>query len=182
MIKYDLHSHTKYSDGSLSAQALIALAIERGITHLAITDHDTVQAHLQLTENNNSYATEKINIIKGIELSSQWNNMGVHIVGLNIDIHSTAITAAVKHQTQLRIERVKTIAKKLLQRGFPDITQGAMILAGDGQVGRPHIAQHMVDEGLVSSVGQAFNKYLGAGKVGDIFSVWPDLECVVEWI
>ena len=182
MIKYDLHSHTKYSDGSLSAQALIALAIERGITHLAITDHDTVQAHLQLTENNNSYATEKINIIKGIELSSQWNNMGVHIVGLNIDIHSTAITAAVKHQTQLRIERVKTIAKKLLQRGFPDITQGAMILAGDGQVGRPHIAQHMVDEGLVSSVGQAFNKYLGVGKVGDISSVWPDLECVVEWI
>ena len=182
MIKYDLHSHTKYSDGSLSAQALIALAIERGITHLAITDHDTVQAHLQLTENNNSYATEKINIIKGIELSSQWNNMGVHIVGLNIDIHSAAITAAVEHQTQLRIERVKTIAKKLLQRGFPDITQGAMILAGDGQVGRPHIAQHMVDEGLVSSVGQAFNKYLGAGKVGDISSVWPDLECVVEWI
>ena len=182
MIKYDLHSHTKYSDGSLSAQVLIALAIERGITHLAITDHDTVQAHLQLTENNNSYATEKINIIKGIELSSQWNNMGVHIVGLNIDIHSTAITTAVKHQTQLRIERVKTIAKKLLQRGFPDITQGAMILAGDGQVGRPHIAQHMVDEGLVSSVGQAFNKYLGAGKVGDISSVWPDLECVVEWI
>ena len=182
MIKYDLHSHTKYSDGSLSAQALIELAIERGITHLAITDHDTVQAHLQLTENNNIYATEKIKIIKGIELSSQWNNMGVHIVGLNIDIHSTAITAAVKHQTQLRIERVKTIAKKLLQRGFPDITQGAIILAGDGQVGRPHIAQHMVDEGLVSSVGQAFNKYLGAGKVGDISSVWPDLECVVEWI
>ena len=182
MIKYDLHSHTKYSDGSLSAQALIELAIERGITHLAITDHDTVQAHLQLTENNNIYATDKIKIIKGIELSSQWNNMGVHIVGLNIDIHSTAITAAVKHQTQLRIERVKTIAKKLLQRGFPDITQGAMILAGDGQVGRPHIAQHMVDEGLVSSVGQAFNKYLGAGKVGDISSVWPDLECVVEWI
>ena len=182
MIKYDLHSHTKYSDGSLSAQALIELAIERGITHLAITDHDTVQAHLQLTKNNNIYATDKINIIKGIELSSQWNNMGVHIVGLNIDIHSTAITTAVKHQTQLRIERVKTIAKKLLQRGFPDITQGAMILAGDGQVGRPHIAQHMVDEGLVSSVGQAFNKYLGAGKVGDISSVWPDLECVVEWI
>ena len=182
MIKYDLHSHTQYSDGSLSVHALIALAIERGISHLAITDHDTFEAHLQLTKTNNSYVTEKINIIKGIELSSQWNNMGVHIVGLNIDIHSTAITTAVKHQTQLRIERVKTIAKKLLQRGFPDITQGAMILAGDGQVGRPHIAQHMVDEGLVSSVGQAFNKYLGAGKVGDISSVWPDLECVVEWI
>jgi len=182
MIKYDLHSHTQYSDGSLSVHALIALAIERGISHLAITDHDTVEAHLQLTKTNNSYVTEKINIIKGIELSSQWNNMGVHIVGLNIDIHSTAITTAVKHQTQLRKERVKTIAKKLLQRGFPDITQGAMILAGDGQVGRPHIAQHMVDEGLVSSVGQAFNKYLGAGKVGDISSVWPDLECVVEWI
>ena len=182
MNKYDLHSHTKYSDGSLSAKALIELAIDRGVTHLAITDHDTVQAHLQLAEDNNIYATEDITIIKGIELSSQWNNMGVHIVGLNIDINSIAIKTAVVHQTQLRIQRLSTIAKKLAQRGFPDISQGAMKLAGDGQVGRPHIAQHMLDEGLVTSVGQAFNKYLGAGKVGDISNVWPDLEQVIEWI
>ena len=97
-------------------------------------------------------------------------------------MNSAAIKTAVVHQTQLRLERVKTISKKLTQRGFPDITQGAMTLAGEGQVGRPHIAQHMLEEGLVSSVGQAFNKYLGAGKVGDISNVWPDLEQVVEWI
>lgn len=182
MNKYDLHSHTKYSDGSLSVTELIDLAIERGVTHLAITDHDTVKAHLQLAEDKATFASDKICIIKGIEFSSQWNNMGVHIVGLNIDINSTAISTAVVHQTQLRLQRVKTISKKLTQRGFPDITQGAMSLAGEGQVGRPHIAQHMLEQGLVSSVGQAFNKYLGAGKVGDISNVWPDLEQVVEWI
>ena len=156
MNKYDLHSHTKYSDGSLSVTELIDLAIERGVTHLAITDHDTVKAHLQLAEDKATFASDKICIIKGIEFSSQWNNM--------------------------RLQRVKTISKKLTQRGFPDITQGAMSLAGEGQVGRPHIAQHMLEQGLVSSVGQAFNKYLGAGKVGDISNVWPDLEQVVEWI
>ena len=182
MNKYDLHTHTKCSDGSLPVTELIDLAIERGITHLAITDHDTVKAHLQLAANNKSYKDDKINIIKGIELSSQWNNMGIHIVGLNIDVNSTAIKAAVAHQTQLRLQRVKTIAKKLTQRGFPDITQGATKLAGDSQIGRPHIAQYMVEEGMVSNVGQAFNKYLGAGKVGDVSNIWPDLEKVVEWI
>ena len=182
MNKYDLHTHTKCSDGSLPVTELIDLAIERGITHLAITDHDTVKAHLQLAANNKSYKDNEINIIKGIELSSQWNNMGIHIVGLNIDVNSTAIKAAVAHQTQLRLQRVKTIAKKLTQRGFPDITQGATKLAGDSQIGRPHIAQYMVEEGMVSNVGQAFNKYLGAGKVGDVSNIWPDLEKVVEWI
>jgi predicted metal-dependent phosphoesterase TrpH len=182
MNKYDLHSHTKFSDGSLSTKELIGLAVERGVTHLAITDHDTVNAHLQLAQDNDGYDGDKINIIKGVEFSGQWNNMGVHIVGLNIDVHSPVIEAAVAHQTQLRLQRVKTIAKKLSQRGFPDISEGAMKIAGDGQVGRPHIAQHMLDEGLVSSMAQAFNKYLGAGKVGDISNVWPDLEQVVEWI
>lgn len=182
MNKYDLHTHTKCSDGSLPVTELIDLAIERGITHLAITDHDTVKAHLQLAANNKSYKDNEINIIKGIELSSQWNNMGIHIVGLNIDVNSTAIETAVAHQTQLRLQRVKTIAKKLTQRGFPDITQGATKLAGDSQIGRPHIAQYMVEEGMVSNVGQAFNKYLGAGKVGDVSNIWPDLEKVVEWI
>lgn len=182
MNKYDLHTHTKCSDGSLPVTELINLAIERGITHLAITDHDTVKAHLQLAANNKSYKDDEINIIKGIELSSQWNNMGIHIVGLNIDVNSTAIENAVAHQTQLRLQRVKTIAKKLTQRGFPDITQGATKLAGDSQIGRPHIAQYMVEEGMVSNVGQAFNKYLGAGKVGDVSNLWPDLEKVVEWI
>ena len=137
---------------------------------------------MQLAANNKSYKDDEINIIKGIELSSQWNNMGIHIVGLNIDVNSTAIKAAVAHQTQLRLQRVKTIAKKLTQRGFPDITQGATKLAGDSQIGRPHIAQYMVEEGMVSNVGQAFNKYLGAGKVGDVSNIWPDLEKVVEWI
>jgi len=180
--KYDLHTHTKCSDGSLSVTQLIDLAIDRGVTHLAITDHDTVNAHLQLAQMNGGYKEDEINIIKGIELSSQWHNMGIHIVGLNIDINSIAIKNAVAHQTQLRLQRVKTIAKKLTHRGFPDITEGAMRLAGDSQIGRPHIAQYMVDEGMVSTVAQAFTKYLGAGKVGDVSNIWPDLELVVKWI
>jgi hypothetical protein len=103
-------------------------------------------------------------------------------LGLNIDINCTAITQAVRHQTDIRLARLTSIAKKLTKRGFADITQGALALAGDSQIGRPHMAQYMVQEGMVSSVSQAFNKYLGAGKIGDVSSVWPDMEQVVEWI
>jgi len=182
MNKYDLHSHTINSDGSLTATQLIDLAIEKEVTHLAITDHDTVKAHLQLAQLSEQYQSDKITIIKGVEFSSQWNNMGVHIVGLNIDIHSAAISEAVNKQTQIRLQRLSTIAHKLTKKGFPDITEGALAVAGDSQIGRPHIAQYMLQEGMVRSVGQAFTKYLGAGKVGDVSSVWPDLEQVVTWI
>jgi len=182
MNKYDLHSHTICSDGSLSVFQLIDLAVEKELTHLAITDHDTVKAHLQLASLEPHNKADKINIIKGVEFSSQWNNMGIHILGLNIDINCTAITQAVRHQTDIRLARLTSIAKKLTKRGFADITQGALALAGDSQIGRPHMAQYMVQEGMVSSVSQAFNKYLGAGKIGDVSSVWPDMEQVVEWI
>lgn len=182
MNKFDLHTHTDCSDGSLPVTKLIDLAIERGVTHLAITDHDTVRAHEQLAAHHQNYGSDQITVIKGIELSSQWNNMGIHIVGLNIDIESNALKAAVAYQTKLRLERVKTIAKKLSQRGFPDILEGATALAGQSQIGRPHIAQYMVNQGLVPSVAYAFSKYLGAGKVGDVSSIWPDLEQVVQWI
>jgi len=182
MNKYDLHSHTLCSDGSLTAPQLIDLAIEKGVTHLAITDHDTVRAHHQLEQQNTAAYDERISIIKGIEFSSQWNNMGVHIVGLNIDTHADSITKGVAQQTGIRFKRLETIAHKLKKCGFPDVTQGSLEVADDSQIGRPHIAKYMVQQGLVANVGQAFSKYLGAGKVGDVSSVWPDVEQVVEWI
>ena len=181
--KYDLHSHTICSDGSLTVSELIKLAVENDITHLAITDHDTVKAHHQLAESGQALVDNgSINIIKGVEFSSQWNNMGLHIVGLNIDINAQATKDAVAYQTDIRLERLHTIARKLTQRGFADVTEGSLAIAGDSQIGRPHIAKYMVQEGMVANMGQAFSKYLGAGKVGDVSSVWPDMEQVIDWI
>ena len=83
----DLHSHTYCSDGKLSPLELINLAVENNITDLAITDHDTVAAHRQLA----NVGDLGLNLIPGIELSAQWSKIGIHIVGLNIDINSDSI-------------------------------------------------------------------------------------------
>lgn len=178
MSHFDLHSHTTCSDGKLSPQELINLALENNITDLAITDHDTVAAHRQL-ENIKDLG---LNLISGVEFSGQWAKIGIHIVGLNIDINSEVILKAEAHQNKIRLERLERIAYKLEKRGFSNILEGALEEAGGNQVGRPHIARYMLKEGMVRSISSAFDKYLGAGKVGDVSSLWPDIEDTVEWI
>jgi len=76
---FDLHSHTTLSDGALTPQELIQRAIEKGVDVLAITDHDTLDAYQELPDTHG-----KIKLIPGIELSTQWENTGIHILGLNI--------------------------------------------------------------------------------------------------
>ena len=178
MPHFDLHCHTTCSDGKLAPQELINLALESNITHLAITDHDTVAAHRQLKPIDNL----GLKLISGIELSSQWSKIGIHIVGLNININSDAILKAEAHLNAVRMQRLERIAYKLEKRGFNNILEGACGEAGDNQVGRPHIASYMVKQGMVNSVSAAFDKYLGAGKVGDVSSLWPALADTVQWI
>ena len=173
----DLHCHTNLSDGSLAPSALIDLAVERNIDMLSITDHDTLAAYRAINE-----APANLRIIPGIELSSQWRKSGVHIVGLNLDISSDSILEAVAQQSKARSERGEKIAEKLHRLGFENCLEGAISYTSGGQVGRPHFAQHLVAIGAVSSVAQAFKKYLGAGKAGDIKEQWADIPTVVSWI
>lgn len=174
---YDLHCHTTASDGSLTPRELIARAAEKGVTHLAITDHDTVAAYQKIDRDDCP-----LTLIPGIEFSTQWRKTGIHIVGLNIDLHSNAVAEGTKYQSAARRARAENIAEKLRARGldceFTDIQK----LAGGGQIGRPHFAQHLVNTDAVKTVQQAFKKYLGAGKPGDIKQHWADLSQIIEWI
>ncbi|MDA8787002.1 PHP domain-containing protein [Porticoccaceae bacterium] len=173
----DLHCHTNVSDGNLSPAELISLAIERNINMLSITDHDSIQAY----ETARSPSTE-LRLIPGIEFSSYWNKFGVHIVGLDLDLTSDAIQQGVAQQSQAREQRAEKIAEKLQRYGFEDCLAGAKSFTSGGQIGRPHFAQHLVAIGAVSNIQQAFKKYLGAGKAGDIKEQWADLAQVVSWI
>jgi len=159
----DLHCHTNVSDGNLSPAELISLAIERNINMLSITDHDSIQAY----ETARSPSTE-LRLIPGIEFSSYWNKFGVHIVGLDLDLTSDAIQQGVAQQSQAREQRAEKIAEKLQRYGFEDCLAGAKSFTSGGQIGRPHFAQHLVAIGAVSNIQQAFKKYRGAGKAGDI--------------
>ena len=174
----DFHCHTTSSDGSLSPKELLELAVEREIDMLSITDHDTLEAYQDISSANNS-----IEIIPGIELSSQWNRRGVHIVGLNVSLSSEPILEGVKRQSNARRERAQKIAEKLQRFGFDDCLAGAQSFAsGPDQIGRPHFARYLVKIGAVSNIQQAFKRYLGAGKAGDIKDQWADPETVIGWI
>lgn len=176
---FDLHCHTHFSDGILSPEAVIARAKERGVSVLAITDHDTIAA-LDIAQKAASH--EGIALIPGIEFSSQWGKGGVHIVGLGIDVNSTVLRAAVEHQEQARNTRAQAISDRLSKVGFPGALLGAQAIAGSAILGRPHFAQYLVAIGAVKNINAAFKKYLGAGKPADVKYQWPLMDEVIGWI
>mgnify|MGYP003959306155 CR=1 FL=1 len=175
----DLHCHTSCSDGTLEPRQLLQLAKTQGVRQLAITDHDTVSAYSQLEDITKD---KQIELITGVEFSSHWHNQTIHIIGLNIDLQHPSLHAAVTHQSTVRLRRAMLIGAKLDQLGFGDAYTGALALAGNAVICRPHFARYLVQQGVVASESSAFKKYLGAGKIGDILSAWPGLETAVGWI
>lgn len=172
----DLHSHTTASDGVLAPGALLALAAERGVTHLAITDHDTVAGVAAAPP------TDGVTLVPGIELSTRWGGTGIHVVGLAIDPDAAELARGICRQQQARRQRAARIAARLQRTGLPDLLPAVAADAGDGSIGRPHFARELVSAGYVKDTRQAFRRYLGPGKAGDVQSEWASLDAVVAWI
>jgi len=177
--KFDLHCHSYESDGALSPVEVVERAFDNGVEVLALTDHDTISGIPQAQKKAMDLG---LNLIPGIELSCQWRNSSVHILGLNFEPGHKTMEYAQEQQSKSRLIRADLIAEKLVKKGLPDILDSAKSLTRSGIPGRPHFAQALISAGVVNSFAEAFKKYLGAGKVGDVQSVWPELEEVVSWI
>ncbi|WP_417228118.1 PHP domain-containing protein [Amphritea sp.] len=175
----DLHCHSCYSDGELTPAELLQGAHERGVAVFAITDHDTVAG---IGELRTAAADYDVKVLSGIELTSEWGRNMVHIVGLGFDEHHPALCDYLRKIDQLRLQRAGLINEKLMKRNMPDLLPRVLELSGTGQVGRPHFAQAMVEAGVVKNEVQAFNRYLGAGKVGDVKAEWPTMEEAIDII
>ncbi|MBB3046078.1 hypothetical protein FHR99_000314 [Litorivivens lipolytica] len=176
-MRVDFHTHTTLSDGSLEPKVLIQRALDQGVEMLAITDHDTLAAYHHLPEN------PPLQIIPGIELSCVWSGVTVHVVGLNIDLHNGVLKEAVAEQEEARDKRARTIDAKLAKRGHAGLYDEARQRVGPHKaLGRPDFAQLLLERGAVNSLQQAFDRYLGAGKIGDVKTHWPQLDEVVDWI
>jgi len=178
-MKVDLHCHSLASDGALTPQHVVERAHANNVQMLALTDHDTIAG---LAEASATAANLGLELVAGIELSSQWSGVGIHVVGLAIDTQSSELTAALAGQSLKREERAQQIGRRLAKLGFEGCYDGAKKIAGDSELGRPHFARYMVEQGYVEDHSTAFNKFLGAGKVGDVKSQWPEIEEVVSWI
>jgi len=174
---FDLHSHTRCSDGSLEPHELIDRAIGQGVDVLAITDHDTLDAYRGL-----SLKQDRLELVAGIEFSTQWESTGIHVLGLNVDPASDAVQVGVRYQTEARRQRARRIGEILGKMGVTGAFDGASALAEGSYIGRPHFARYLVDIGRAASVEDAFRKFVGDGKAGDVRQHWADLSQVVQWI
>jgi len=178
---YDLHSHTRASDGLLSPQALVERAVDMRVGVLAITDHDTVAG---IPEAQQAVLNQQlpIKILAGVEISTLWENHEIHIVGLNIDIQHPVMTQFLAGQYTARLERAQRIAERLDKAQIPDALAGAQRLAEGGMITRGHFARYLVDLGKANNMAQVFKNYLARGKTGYVPPQWCTINQAIDAI
>jgi predicted metal-dependent phosphoesterase TrpH len=177
----DFHTHTTASDGALAPGELVERALAAGIARLAITDHDTVAGYRAAAA---CCARQPVplQLVSGVEFSCCWSGTTVHIVGLGMDCDHPAMLRGLRAQEQARGERAVIIARRLGALGFSGALAGAEAHAGESQLGRPHFAAWLVASGHVADHNEAFDRYLGQGRTGDVKTFWPTLGEVIGWI
>ncbi len=160
-MRTDLHSHTTASDGTLTPSALVALAAGRDIAVLAVTDHDTTAG---LDEARAAGAREGVRVIGGIEISALLDNKEVHMLGYGVAASDAATRDIIAGLRQVRVARAQSMLKKLAALGMPVEFAQVQAMAGDGIIGRPHIARALIAAGYVQTMPEAFDNYLAEGK------------------
>lgn len=172
----DLHCHTSQSDGTLTVEEVLKRAITNGVEMISITDHDTVSAYDQI----NPKDYPELKIVAGIELSTRWNGIGIHIVGLGFDLEK--MKPHQESQAIVRMKRAERIAWLLEKKGLTQAFEKVLKSTNGAPPGRLHFARLAVTEGLFATEADVFKKLLGNGKPGDVKSGWPELEQAVNWI
>lgn len=179
-MNYDLHSHSHFSDGALSPKELVAEADSVGLTHLALTDHDTLDGIAEARAAAKNHPG--LEIIDGIELSCTWENQLIHVVGLNVDKHNAMLRAGVERNKQTRLKRAEAMFEDFEQHNI-ELRQEVMALLPErGVPTRPHFADALIQKGLAKDKKQAFKRYLVRGKPGYIPMRWPNLVEIGQWI
>ena len=163
-MRTDLHSHTTASDGTLSPTALVTMAQQRGIGVLAVTDHDTVAGHAEAIAAGEALG---VRVLRGIEVSALSDEgKEVHVLGYGVQPSDDATRIKIESLRDVREARAKSLLSKLSALGIAINFERVKAFAGDGMIGRPHVARAMVEAGVVRTVNQAFDEYLGEGKPG----------------
>ncbi|MCB1678707.1 MAG: PHP domain-containing protein [Halioglobus sp.] len=180
-MRIDFHTHTTASDGALAPAELVARALAGDVQLLAITDHDTMLGSAAAARLY-THGAARMRLIPGVEFSCVWSGTTVHILGLGVDAAHPAMVGGLAQLVQAREARGQKISSRLEACGFGGALAGALCEAGESQLGRPHFARWLVAQGHVRDETEAFDKYLGQGRTGDVRAFWPQLAEVVRWI
>jgi 3',5'-nucleoside bisphosphate phosphatase len=159
--KVDLHLHSSISDGVLSPAELIAKAAGLGLTAISLTDHDNVDGIAPALEAASGYPS--LTFIPGVEISTDVSDGEVHILGYFVDYTSRELLKFLSSMRDSRLIRTRKILEKLVGLGMKLEWERVREIAGAGTVGRPHIAQALLEKGYISNLREAFAKYLAFG-------------------
>ena len=159
MALVDLHLHTTASDGRLSPTQLVALLAKQRVQVAAITDHDSTEGLAEAFSAAESFPN--LTIIPGIELSADLPGKEIHVLGYFIQYDDVQFQKTLTNFRQDRRKRAQQMVQKLGELGVKIEWERVQELAGDGAVGRPHIAQAMVEKGYIKAFQEAFVTYLG---------------------
>lgn len=154
----DFHTHSTISDGRLSPTELVDLAYRNGVRVLSLTDHDTVDGLAEAFEAAEQY--DDLTLIPGIEMSTDVPGNEVHILGHFIDWRDPEFRRTLIRLQESRLGRAEKMVARLAELGKPVDWKRVLHFAGEGAVGRPHIALALVEAGHVASVNEAFDLYL----------------------
>lgn len=158
----DLHLHTTASDGRSSPAALVAEVAARGVTTMAVTDHDTTAG---LAEARAAASAAGLTFFDGIEVTAVHGGRDIHVLGYFIDPTNAGLATFLTAQRERRRERLVEMAEKLARAGVPVGIDTVIALAPPGKsLGRPALAQALVSAGYVRDVAEAFDRYLAEGR------------------
>lgn len=162
--RIDLHMHSSASDGKLSPKALAEECFSLELTHAALTDHDTILGQREFLA-----AAKELGFcaVSGVEMSCE-HSQDLHILGYGFDPEHEGFRQMLSAREEYRRTRAARIVEALEQHGYPVSLERVHELAGDGVVGRPHIAMALVEKGYVKNVPQAFRELIGDGCPGDV--------------
>ncbi len=177
--RYDLHSHSTASDGTLAPAALVARAAAAGIEVLALTDHDTTAG---VAEARCEAERQGIRLLAGVEVSVSWNGHVIHLVGLGVDPGNRPLQEGLAGLRRFRDWRAREIGRRLAKEGIAGAFEGARARCLGELVSRTHFARFLVEQGHAPDVRRVFQHFLVRGKPGYVAGEWATLEQAVGWI
>ena len=161
----DLHLHTRFSDGTETPERVVELARAQGLSTIAITDHDNIEALTLATPIARRLGLE---LVPGIEMSASFEGVEVHLLGYRFDLANPALLRHLATQQARRITRVREMVERLARVGVTIDAQEVLALAGEGTVGRPHVARILLKHGYVGTLAEAFDRFIGTEGPGFI--------------
>lgn len=159
MSRIDLHIHSTASDGRFSPAEIIGKAATLGLTVIALTDHDTVDGIIPAMEAARPFP--QLKMIPGIEISTDISHGEVHVLGYFIDYTQTEFQTNLSRMRNSRLTRAQGMIDRLKKLGVTIEWARVQQIAGSGSIGRPHIAQALLEKGYIGSIKEAFTRYIG---------------------